>query len=515
MKTVLVWVSVLQLVRLAVPGKFPDVEKEPKYWRDHGRQTLEEALRLQSLNMNKASNLILFLGDGMGISTVTAARILKGQKNGEPGENHRLEMEKFPFVALSKTYNTDSQVPDSAGTATAFLCGVKTNSGILGLSAAAELGVCNTSRGNEVDSILKWAKAAGKSVGVVTTTRINHATPAAAYANTADRNWYSDADMPPDAISQGCKDITWQLINNIPDMEVILGGGRKYMYPNGTADVEYPQNPKANGKRLDGLDLVDLWHKKKPPSKVSRYVWNRTQLMEIDPSKVDYLMGLFEPDDLQYELERNTSTDPALSEMVAVSIRILQKNPKGFFLLVEGGRIDHAHHAGQASLALHEAIELDRAVGLAGTLTSEEDTLTLVTADHSHVFTHGGNLPRGNPILGLALEPSNMDNMPYTAILYGNGPGFKIDGGKRENITGVDTADVNYLPQSAVPLKSETHGGEDVAIMAKGPMAHLLHGVVEQSYIPYAMGYAACIGPNLDHCGGHKGRPSPWFKTSP
>lgn len=511
MKTILVWVSVLQLARMAEPGTFPDVEKEPKYWRDLSRQTLEEALRLQRLNMNTARNLVLFLGDGMGISTVTASRILRGQMNGEPGENSRLEMEKFPYVALSKTYNTDSQVPDSAGTGTAFLCGVKTNKGVLGLSAAAERGSCNTSKGNELDSILKWAKVAGKSVGLVTTTRINHATPAAAYAHSADRDWYSDADMPPDAICQGCKDIAWQLINNEPDIEVILGGGRRYMYPNGTPDVEYPQDPKANGTRLDGQDLVQLWQKKKPSAKVSRYVWSRTQLMGIDPGAVDYLMGLFEPDDLQYELRRNTATDPALSEMVAVAIRILQKNPKGFFLLVEGGRIDQGHHAGQARLALHEVVEMDRAVGLAGTLTSEDDTLTVVTADHSHVFTHGGYPPRGNPILGLAPGQSDVDGMPYTSILYGNGPGFRIDRGKRENITGVDTEDAEYLAQAAVPLTSETHGGEDVAIFAKGPMAHLLHGVVEQSYIPYAMGYAACIGSNMEHCGGRKGhgRPSP------
>ncbi|XP_069812887.1 alkaline phosphatase, tissue-nonspecific isozyme-like isoform X2 [Dendropsophus ebraccatus] len=449
----------------------------------------------------------------MGISTVTATRILRGQKDGGPGENSRLEMEKFPYVALSKTYNTNSQVSDSAGTATAFLCGVKTNRGVIGLSAATELGSCNTSKGNEVDSILKWAKAAGKSVGVVTTTRINHATPAGAYAHSANRNWYSDADMPPDAIRQGCKDIAWQLINNIADIEVLMGGGRMYMYPNATPDVEYPQDPQANGTRLDGQDLVGLWYKKKPPSKVSCYIWNRSQLMELDPRKVDYLMGLFEPGDLHYEQKRNTSTDPSLSEMVTVAIRILQKNPKGFFLLVEGGLIDEGHHAGQASLALHETAEMDRAVGLAGTLTSEEDTLTLVTADHSHVFTHGGYPLRGNPILGMALGESDVDQMPFTSILYGNGPGFKVEGGKRENITGVNTEDAEYLAQSAVPLKLETHGGEDVAIFAKGPMAHLLHGVVEQSYIPYAMGYAACIGPDQEHCSGRKGhgRPPVWY----
>ncbi|CAH2318530.1 alkaline phosphatase, tissue-nonspecific isozyme [Pelobates cultripes] len=341
---------------------------------------------------------------------------------------------------------------------------------------------------------------AGKSVGVVTTTRITHATPAAAFAHSADRNWYSDSNMPPEAIAQGCKDIAWQLIENIPDIEVILGGGRKYMYPLGTPDVEYPEDPKANGTRNDGEDLVKVWQEKKDPSKVSRYVWNRSQLLSLDKEHVDYVLGLFEPNDMAYELKRRNTTDPSLSEMVDSAIHILQKNHLGYFLLVEGGRIDHGHHAGEASLALHEAVELDRAIHVAEDLTSEEDTLTVVTADHSHVFTFGGYPPRGNPILGKTPELSDADFKPYTSILYGNGPGFKLERGERVNISDIDTTNPNYQAQAAVPLKVETHGGEDVAILAKGPMAHLFHGVCEQSYIPYVMAYAACIGENKAHC---------------
>jgi len=204
-------------------------------------------------------------------------------------------------------------------------------------------------------------------------------------------------------------------------------------------------------------------------------------------------------------------TDPSLSEMVEVAIKILSKNPKGFFLLVEGGRIDHGHHEGKAKQALHEAVEMDRAIGKAGTMTSLEDTLTVVTADHSHVFTFGGYTPRGNSIFGLAPMLSDTDKKPFTAILYGNGPGYKVVGGERENVSMVDYAHNNYQAQSAVPLRHETHGGEDVAVFAKGPMAHLLHGVHEQNYIPHVMAYAACIGANQDHCASASsaGGPSP------
>ncbi|XP_051844273.1 alkaline phosphatase, tissue-nonspecific isozyme [Antechinus flavipes] len=478
----------------------PEHEKNPQYWRDQAQQTLQQALKLQELNTNVAKNVILFLGDGMGVSTVTAARILKGQLHHRPGEDFQLEMDKFPFVALSKTYNTNAQVPDSAGTATAYLCGVKSNEGTLGVSAAVTRSQCNTTKGNEVTSILHWAKDAGKSVGIVTTTRVNHATPSAAYAHSADRDWYSDNEMPPEALTQGCKDIAYQLIHNVPDIEVIMGGGRKYMFPKNTTDVEYKDDEKARGTRLDGQFLTNVWKDKKPRNKNAHYVWNRMQLLELDLDRVDFLLGLFEPMDLAYELNRNNQTDPSLTEMVEVAIKILKKNPKGFFLLVEGGRIDHGHHEGKAKQALHEAVEMDRAIGLAGSLTSLKDTLTVVTADHSHVFTFGGYTHRGNSIFGLAPMLSDTDKKPFTSILYGNGPGYKVVAGERENVSTVDYAHVNYQAQSAVPLRSETHGGEDVAVFAKGPMAHLLHGVHEQNYIPHVMAYASCIGANKDHC---------------
>ncbi|XP_026131345.1 alkaline phosphatase-like isoform X1 [Carassius auratus] len=490
----------------AKPG-FPEQEKDPEFWKEWAQRTLKNALTLQDLNKNVAKNIILFLGDGMGIPTVTAARILKGQLNGQNGEETQLEMDKFPYVALSKTYNTNAQVPDSAGTATAYLCGVKANEGTVGVNAAAVKSQCNTTRGNEVTSILKWAKDAGKSVGIVTTTRVNHATPSAAYAHCVERDWYSDGEMPDEALQSGCKDIARQLFENIPDIDVIMGGGRKYMYPRNTPDVEYPGDKKHNGTRKDGRNLVKEWTDRMKDKRGS-YVWNRKDLVSLNPNNVDYLLGLFEPGDLPYELERNKETDPSLTEMVDVAIKILKKNERGFYLLVEGGRIDHGHHDGKAKLALHEAVEMDRAITRAGLLTSIYDTLSVVTADHSHVFSFGGYTHRGNSIFGLAPTMSDIDQKPFTSILYGNGPGFKLVNGARENVSAVDYNQNNYQAQAAVPLKSETHGGEDVAIFSKGPMAHLLHGVQEQHYIPHVMAYAACIGQNKNHCRTSSGSPS-------
>uniref|UniRef100_A0A8C9S1R1 Alkaline phosphatase n=1 Tax=Scleropages formosus TaxID=113540 RepID=A0A8C9S1R1_SCLFO len=485
----------------ATPGStgFICHEKDPAFWHSWAQRTLRTALSLQDLNKNIAKNLILFLGDGMGVSTVTAARILKGQLNRQSGEETELEMDKFPYVALAKTYNTDSQVADSAGTATAFLCGVKANWGTVGVNAAAVRNQCNTTTGNEVTSILKWAKDAGKSVGIVTTTRLNHATPSAAYAHSVSRDWFSDADMPREALQAGCKDIARQLFENIPDINVIMGGGRRYMLPKNTSDVEYPNEAKHQGTRLDGRDLLEEWQMKMRHER-GVYVWNRRDLLALNPNNVDYLLGLFEPSDMTYDLERDKESDPSLTEMVDMAIKVLRKNPRGFYLLVEGGRIDHGHHEGKAKQALHEAVEMDRAIGRAGLLTSEWDTLTVVTADHSHVFNFGGYTMRGTSIFGLAPMLSDIDHKPFTSIVYGNGPGYKVVNGTRENVSTIDFYNDNYQAQAAVPLSLETHGGEDVAVFAKGPMAHLLHGVHEQNYIPHVMAYAACIGQNQRHC---------------
>ncbi|XP_031975354.1 intestinal-type alkaline phosphatase-like isoform X1 [Corvus moneduloides] len=510
------WVEMAMLDPWRLPALLspPDAEKTPGYWNKEARRRLELALALQPV-AQRAKNIILFMGDGMGLSTMSAARIYKGQLSGGLGEENVLAMETFPHMALAKvsgavpggtlllplletplhlscfqTYTIDRQVPDSAGTGTAYLCGVKANAKTLGLSGAAVYGKCRTTFGNEVDSILHRARLAGKSVGIVTTTRVQHASPGAAYAHSASRGWYADANMPREALRDGCKDIAYQLVHNT-DINVILGGGRMYMTPKRTPDPEYPEDPDQNGTRKDGRDLIAEWLSAKQGA---RYVWDKKGLDAVEDDSVSHLMGLFEPKDMRYELNRNTSTDPSIVEMTEKAVRILRRNPNGFFLFVEGGRIDHGHHSGRAKQALMEAVMLDRAVARAGELTSPTDTLTVVTADHSHVFTFGGSTPRGNSIFGLAPKKAK-DKRAYTSILYGNGPGYSIRDGARPAASLPAAEDKDYRQQAAVPLETETHSGEDVVVLAQGPMAHLFHGVQEQHYIAHAMAYAACLEP--------------------
>ncbi|KAM6152772.1 LOW QUALITY PROTEIN: intestinal-type alkaline phosphatase-like [Erethizon dorsatum] len=473
-------------------GIIPVEEENPDFWNQKAAEALAAAKKLQPIQ-TAARNLILFLGDGMGVPTVTATRILKGQMQGHPGPETPLAMDQFPYMALSKTYNVDRQVPDSAGTATAYLCGVKANYKTIGLSAAARADQCSTAQGNEVVSVMYRAKKAGKSVGIVTTTRVQHASPAGTYAHTVNRNWYSDANMPASARQEGCQDIATQLISNM-DIDVILGGGRMFMFPQGTPDPEYPNNTDQAGVRLDGKNLVQEWLAK---HQGSRYVWNRTELIQAsqDPD-VTHIMGLFEPSDMKYDFYQDPELDPSLAEMTEVAVRMLSRNPRGFYLFVEGGRIDHGHHEGRAHLALTDAVMFDSAIDKAGQLTSEQDTLTLITADHSHVFSFGGYTLRGTSVFGLAPSLAS-DFKNYTSILYGNGPGYRLVS-TRPDVSDSEIRDPTYQQQAAVPLASETHGGEDVAVFARGPQAHLMHGVQEQSYIAHLMAFAGCLEPYTD-----------------
>jgi alkaline phosphatase len=298
-----------------------------------------------------------------------------------------------------------------------------------------------------------------------------------------------------------------------------LGGGRSKFLPRTTAD---PEDTGRTGERRDGRDLISEWLRQRPRS---AYAWNKSQFDAVDPRATDRLIGLFERSHLEYEHDRpkDAGGEPSLSEMTSKAIDLLAKNRRGYFLMVEGGRIDHAHHEGNAYRALTDAVELANAVKTALAKTDARETLIIVTADHSHVFTIAGYPTRGNDILGLSVGNDDRGNpaneydkdrlgLPYTTLGYANGPGYtgassaQPEGSKRRPHTGngyqgitrgrpdlsnVPTSNPDYMQEAAVPSLAETHGGEDVAIYAGGPGAHLFHGVQEQNVIFHVMVEAA------------------------
>jgi alkaline phosphatase len=459
----------------------------------------------------KAKNIILFVGDGMSLPTVAASRIYEAQLKGNSGEENLLSFETMPYTGLSKTYNTDSQTPDSAGTMTAMITGVKTRMGMLSVDQTSKRGSCAQSKTAGLITALELAEIAGLSTGIVTTTGITHATPGATYAHVPERNWENDSELSADDKAAGCRDIAQQFVDfNVGDgIEVALGGGRQHFLAAGADDPEYQE---YFGARLDGRNLIEEWQKKSPGS---QFVWNKTQFDALDLGKTKHLLGLFEPGHMNFESERSNDRagEPNLAEMTRAAITVLKNNPNGFFLMVEAGRIDHAHHSGNAFRALTDTVALSDAVRTAMEMTSDKDTLIIVTADHSHTMTFAGYPTRGNPILGKVVGasgegPSNgyaLDalGLPYTTLGYANGPGYtgasdqQAEGIKkyphlvsgvqtasgRPDLRNTDTEDHDFMQEAGVPLGSETHGGDDVGIWARGPGASAVHGTVEQNVI--------------------------------
>jgi alkaline phosphatase len=482
----------------AQTAQFPVKRTEtPEMWSRDGWKAVEKAKR-EKIRKGKAKNVILFIGDGMGITTLTAARILEGQLRGESGEENRLSFEEFPFSALSKTYSTNQQTSDSAPTMSAIISGIKTDEGIISVNQNVVHGDYQTVKGNETLTLLEMAETKGLSTGVVTTARLTHATPAACYAHTAARDWESDLDIfarSKEAHAAKFPDIARQLIE-FPygdGLEVAMGGGRAKFLPKEEIDPEYSDR---KGERLDGRNLPKEWVGKYQDAS---YVYDKKGFEAIDVKKTKHLLGLFETSHLQYEFDRNKTGDgePSLSELTAKSIDILSKNRKGFFLMVEGGRIDHAHHDGNAFRALTETIELSNAVRTAVNKVNLDETLIIVTADHSHTLSMGGYPIRGNNILGLTQEVDNKGNLEekpkadrngktFTTLNYANGVGYKKEG-ERPNLTQEQVTNPNYTQEAIIPLGSETHGGEDVAIFAIGVNAHLIRGSMEQNWIFYFM----------------------------
>ncbi|MBB3275128.1 MULTISPECIES: alkaline phosphatase [unclassified Pseudoxanthomonas] len=492
--------------RIDVPVVAHPGGETPAWWYRNGAA---RAAANGAMN-GRAKNVILFLGDGMSLTTVAAARILDGQRKGGSGEENLLSWERFPHTAFSKTYNTDSQTPDSAGTMTAITAGVKTHMGAIGVSAGRR-DDCADSLGKAALTWLELADSAGLATGIVSTARLTHATPAATYAHVPDRNWENDTDLPKAAVEQGCRDIAQQLLTSSRfghGPTVALGGGRAEFTSTEQRDPEYDDKV---GERLDGRDLPAEWLKANPGG---QYVWNRKQLEAAKDAP--RLLGLFEPDHMQFDHDRSrTDTgEPSLAELTRAAIHTLSRSQDGYVLMVEGARIDHANHYGNAFRALDETIAMSEAVQAALDATSREDTLIVVTADHSHTLNFVGYPVRGNPILGKVRGQGGEDDvpgdlardqtgLPFTTLSYANGPGYTGESNQqkagpkrfihapsnvetsegRPDLTAVDTEHPDYLQESLVPLKSESHGGEDVGIWAIGPGSDAVRGTVEQNTI--------------------------------
>ena len=422
-----------------------------------------------------AKNVILFIGDGMGPTVLTATRLYK------VGEEGNLEMMKLARSARIKTFSNDAQTTDSAPSMAAYTTGVKMNNEVIAMSsdtkavapgkdANGNKGVnnCASDNGKPVPTILELAKAAGKSVGAVTTTELTHATPAATYSHICHRD--AAYAIAAQAVPGGAGFNT-ALGNGV---DVLMGGGANHWTP---------YNSTSNkGGRADGRDLTA-----ELTAQGYRYVTTRSDLAKVESGK---LIGLFSAKShLDYELDRvakgAANTQPSLSEMTAKAIDLLSQNSQGYFLMVEGGRIDHALHGTNAKRSLTDAVALDDAVKTALGKVDLKDTLIVVTADHDHTMTINGYSAKGNKVLDLVKNgdgstQNDVDGKPFTTLVFGNGPN-RPD--VRPTLTSDQVMADDYLQETGVKLGSETHGGGDVMLFADGAGSSRFKGTLDNTRV--------------------------------
>lgn len=428
-----------------------------------------------ALQAQAPKNVIFFLGDGMGPATVTAARIYK------VGEAGSLTLDTLPRTARVKTFSQDAQTTDSAPSMAAYMTGVKMNNEVISMSsdtvaiapAADGSSNCGGTNGTPVATLVELAKAKSKSVGVVTTTRVTHATPAACYAHTCHRD--AENDIAAQAVPGGAG----YNASLLTGLDVLLGGGRRHFLPKA-----------VGGKRIDGRDLVSEF-----AARSYQVVQTGSALRGVDPASTPKLVGLFHMDHLDFELDRvkKNLDQPSLAEMTTKAIDVLSRNSGGYFLMVEGGRIDHALHNTNAKRALEDTVAFDQAVAATLAKVDLSNTLIVVTADHDHTLAINGYAKLGNPILDIVRDYKtgqplvDADGKAYTALVFGNGPNRKDL--RTELVSGnADRSQVlhdDYLQEAAVRVGagSESHGGGDVKLFATGAGSEGFKGTIENKTV--------------------------------
>lgn len=456
----------------------------------------------------EARNAILFVGDGMGIATVSATRVLSVGVGGD------LVLDRMPFTALSRTATTDHITPDSAGTMSAMITGVNTNNGVISMDPSTERRDFNgDGDGAPLTTLVERAKAAGMPVGIVTTARVTHATPAAAYGHINERTRERELALqllPTDATYNAALG---------DGLDLLMGGGRRHFLPREELDEE-----GAPGRRRDGRDLRAEFQ-----AAGYHYVWNGAGFDALQPADLPAL-ALFSPSHMEYEYDRalDPGQEPSLAEMTTKAIELLEAraraigSARGYLLIVESGRIDHAHHDGNAFRSLVDAEQFDIALGAALAAVDLDETLVVATADHSHAFLLTGyqlrpegelpyavtrtvetytGAPPGAEVLntvhslsassGRVFQARDANGLPYTALVYGNGPGYREERASPRadlhlDLVGLHPAgplDPNYVQEAAVPRGEETHAAEEVGLYAIGPGAERLRGTVRNTFV--------------------------------
>lgn len=387
-------------------------------------------------------NVILLIGDGMGVSQITLGRLVLESRRDDRREPSALELDRFEVAALVRTHSADSLVTDSAAAATALACGVKTNNDVVGLDAY----------GQKRPTILEIFRQHGKAAGLVTTTTITHATPAAFAVHVPDRD--DETRIAEELLGSG--------------VEVLFGGGR-------------------------AMFSAEL--RKKFQTKGYRIFEDRSSLSDSDKTPV---LGLFSDENMRFELDRHGTGEPSLAEMTGKALDLLSADPDGLFLMVEGGRIDHACHGNDAASAAQDMLAFDEACGVVLAWAERAgQTLLIVTADHA---TGGMAILENADLHALDAFTASFEKMAQ-----------EIAGGKKiedvfeehlpdpiqltkDELQQIRQARGRYEPANTlakilstrigVAFSTHGHDGAMVPLFAHGPGSHNFHGVMDNTEIP-------------------------------
>jgi len=375
-------------------------------------------------------NVIILMMDGTASSHVTLSRWYKGSP---------LALDSI-LVGGVRTYSADSLITDSAPAATAFATGYKTNSKFLGImpeitSTPGVTAITEDLKFKPVASVMEGAKLQGKSIGLIATSNIQHASPAGYSAHTPFRDAYTLI-------------ATQQVYENI---DVVFSGGKKYLLPT-----------DQGGVRLDGENLIQVLK-----DRGYAFVETQNEMLKITNSKV---WGLFAADAMQYEFDRKelTPNEPSLAEMTKKAIELLSKNEKGFFLFVEGSKIDWAAHANDPVGVISDVLAFDDAVKTALDFASRDgQTLIMAFADHG----------TGGMSIGAKSVAKTYDRTPFAAVI----PPLKqaqVTGEGLDQIIGDDRTEWNIRQKIAQFYGIEELTADEVKLIQKAPRGRAFANVV-------------------------------------
>ncbi|MGV6989010.1 alkaline phosphatase [Testudinibacter sp. P80/BLE/0925] len=463
----------------------------------NGKESAVNWTVYQTPDVAKAKNIIFFLGDGLSVAHRTGARILsKGVTEGKA--DGRLAMDSLPVTGFIGTSSTDAITADSANTMSAYMTGHKSAINALGVYVSRSADNLNHPKQETLGELIK--RKTNKSVGVVTDSEVQDATPAAVVAHTRRR---ADKDK-----------ITGMFHDVKPD--VIMGGGSAYFLPKSI----------PGSKRKDDLNYIDMFK-----NDGYHLVTNNTELTSI-PQGTKQLLGLFHTGNMDTVLDRRFLTDngvtkkfpdqPDLTTMTKTALDVLSQNPEGFVLVVESSLIDKASHPLDWERAIMSTIMMDQSIAIAQEFAEKNpDTLIIVTGDHTHGISLIGTVDDEKPgdemrekvgVYAAAgypnYEDKNGDGYPdkldvskRLAVFFNNYPDYyetfrpKLDGQfvpalKNEKDQYVANEAYKDIPgavlRTGILPKSEStgvHAIDDIVIQAQGPGSEAIKGYMENSDI--------------------------------